>query len=77
MGVVSFKTDSNTPLPFLKNASGVMLVMSLGEVAESVEREPRVREIRSSVPSQFKPMTYEIDSCHFLAWCSALIGQCD
>ena len=43
-------------------------------VAESVERRPRVREIGSLVPGQVKPMTYQIDTCRFLAWCFALIG---
>ena len=36
-------------------------------VAELVECEPRVLEIGSSVPDPVKPMTYQIDACHFLA----------
>ena len=46
-----------------------------GAVAKSVEREPRVREIGSSVPSQVKSMTYKIDTCHFLAWRFELIDR--
>ena len=42
--------------------------MAQGAVAESVGRGPRVREIRSLVPSQVKLMTYKIDTHHFLAW---------
>ena len=43
-------------------------------MAELVELGPRVQEIGSSVPGQINPMTYKIDTCHFLVWCSALIG---
>ena len=44
-----------------------------GKLTESVECRPCVWEIWSSVP---KPMTYSyrIDTCHFRAWHSALIG---
>ena len=45
-----------------------------GMVAKSVEREPRVREIGSSILGQVKPMTYKVDICPFLAWLSGLIG---
>ena len=37
----------------------------LGAVAESLERRSHMREIGTLVPSQIKPMTYEIDTCHF------------
>ena len=47
---------------------------SLGTLAESVERRPRMSEIGNLVPSRVKPVTYKIYTCHFLAWCSALIG---
>ena len=47
---------------------------TLAAVAKSVERIPHVWEIRSLVPGRVKPMTYQIDTCRFLAWCSALIG---
>ena len=46
-------------------------------VAESVERRLCVEEIGSSVPGGVKPMTYKIDTRCFMAWCSALIGQCE
>ena len=45
---------------------------SPGMVAELIE--PRVWVFGSSVPFRVKPMTYQIDTCYFLAWCSALIG---
>ena len=40
-------------------------------VAEWVQLE--LREIENSVPGRVNPITYQIDTCHFLAWCSALI----
>ena len=43
-------------------------------VAESVDWRPRTREIGSSVPGRVKPLTYKIDTCHFLAWLLLLIG---
>ena len=43
-------------------------------MAESVKRGTRMQKIRSSILGQVKPMTYKIDTCHYLAWCSALIG---
>ena len=45
-----------------------------GAVAESVEHGPHMREIVGSNPGRVKPMTYQIDTCHFLAKCSALLG---
>ena len=44
-----------------------------GAVTELVERGPRLREIRSSIPRRVKPMTYKIDTFRFLAWHSTLI----
>ena len=38
-----------------------------GNVTEEVEQRLRVGEIGSLVPGQLKPMTYTIDTCHFLA----------
>ena len=32
------------------------------------------RVISDLVPSQVKPLIYQIDTCHFLAWHSALVG---
>ena len=35
--------------------------------------------IRSSVPGRVKPVTYKIDTCHFLAWslwCKEWVAQC-
>ena len=46
----------------------------LAAVAESGEHWSRVREIVGSNPGQVKPMTYKIDTCRFLARCSALLG---
>ena len=58
--------------------SAVTLTVRPGMVAESVERGPHVREIGSSILSRVKPMTYETDTCRFLAWryyCNNRIGQ--
>ena len=33
-----------------------------------------MREIGSLGAGQVEPMTYSIDTCHFLAWCLTLIG---
>ena len=41
--------------------------------AELIERGPCV--IRSLIPSRVRAMTYQIDTCRFLAWISALIGS--
>ena len=38
-----------------------------GSVAESVEHWARVREIVGSNPGQIKPLTYQINTCRFLA----------
>ena len=52
----------------------IIITMSgLGTVAESVEHRSSVREIVSSNPSRVKPMTYQIDTCCFLARCSAIL----
>ena len=45
-----------------------------GAVAELVERLLPVQEIGSSIPGRVKPMTFKIDTCHFLAYRLALIG---
>ena len=42
-------------------------------MVESVEREPRVREIRSSNLGRVKPITYQIELFHLLALRSTLI----
>ena len=46
-----------------------------GGVAEAVERKLCVWDLGSSVPSRVKPMTYKIDTCHFLVGRSALTEQ--
>ena len=46
----------------------------MGVVAESVEHWRRMRDIVGSKPGRVKSMTYEIDTCRFLARCSALLG---
>ena len=46
-----------------------------GTVDESVECKSPVREIWSWIPDRVKQMTYKIDTCCFLAWCSVLIGE--
>ena len=48
--------------------------MGLGAVAESVEHWSRVWEIVGSNAGRVKLMTYTIDTCHFLARCSASLG---
>ena len=35
------------------------------------ERRLPMKKGGSSIPSWVKPMTYQIDTCHFLVWCSA------
>ena len=47
----------------------------LGPVTESVECWPPMREIDNLLPSRDKPVTYIIDTCHFLVWSLALIGE--
>ena len=47
----------------------------LAAVAESVEHWCRVREIVGSNTGRVKPMPYQIDSCRYLARCSALFGK--
>ena len=56
------------------NSSGFPLELVPGMVAGSVERGPRMQEIGNSVPCRIKPMTYQTDTCRFLAWHSALTG---
>ena len=46
----------------------------LGPVVESVEHGSRLREIVVSNHGRVKPMTYQIDTCRFLARCLALLG---
>ena len=53
----------------------VFLKLVPGAVTESVEHWSRVWEIVSSSSGRVKPMTYNIDTCCFLAKCSALLGQ--
>ena len=40
----------------------------------SVECMPHMQAFESSVLDRLKPMTYKIDTCHYLAWHSVLIG---
>ena len=47
---------------------------SPGIVDKAVERGRQVGEIGGLVLSRVKPMTYNIDTCHFLAWREALLG---
>ena len=51
------------------------MVIGTHAVAESVEHGPPVREIVGSNPDRVKPMNYAIDTCCFLARCSALLGS--
>ena len=64
-------------LNYVYRCWGLDIWAVLGVVAESVEREPLVREIGSSVPRRVKSMTYKIDTCHFLPWWFVItrIGQ--
>ena len=43
-------------------------------VVESVKHRSLVREIGTLIPERHKSMTYKINTCHSLAWHSALIG---
>ena len=52
----------------------VTVQVTPGVVVESVESEPHVQEIGSSVHDQVKPMSYKIDTCHLIARHSAFIG---
>ena len=47
---------------------------SWGAVAKSVEHGPLIQESGSSGLDLVLPMTYNIDTCHFLSWCLALRG---
>ena len=40
-----------------------------------IEHCPCVREIVDLNPGRVKPMAYQIDTFHFLARCSALLGE--
>ena len=48
--------------------------IKLDTVTESVEHRSRVREIVGLNPGRVKPTTYKIDTRHFLARHSALLG---
>ena len=52
----------------------ICIVNSLPVVTESVECRPLVGEMGSSIPGQVKPIAYQIDTCRFLAYHSALLG---
>ena len=45
----------------------ILMLLEVQIVRQSVK-------CRSSVPGRVKPMTYKMDTCHFLAWYTALIG---
>ena len=45
-----------------------------GGMARLVKGWLPVRKIISSNPYQVKLMTYTIESCRYLVWCSALLG---
>ena len=65
---------SKVILEWILTSDSAHLWQHQGAVAESIERRPRVREIESLILGQVKPVTYKVDTCHFLAWCLALIG---
>ena len=48
-------------------------IFSPGSVAELVKHWSRMWEIVGSIPGRVKAMSYKIDTCLFLAWCSALL----
>ena len=53
----------------------VLLRISQPEVVtEFVQRRLPVLKVGSSNPSRVKPVTYKIDTCHYLAWRLVLIG---
>ena len=64
---------SHTALPSQSCRASHCLV-GQGAVAQSAERERRVREIERSVSGRVKPMIYQIDTYRYLAWRLALIG---
>ena len=43
-------------------------------VFDSVERRLPIQKIGSSIPGRVKPITYTIDTCHFLVRSLALLG---
>ena len=43
-------------------------------LVESIEQRPQMLEFGLSIRCRVKPVTYNVDTCHFLAWHSALIG---
>ena len=57
-------------------AGGLVFSEAPGAVAESVEHWSHVWEIMVlKTQGQVKPMTYQIDTCRFLARCLALLGN--
>ena len=77
--LISALLPFSSPLPpsplstFLFTTSTFSFILS-DAMAESVEHWSLVREIAGSNPGRVKPMTYKIDTCRFLARCSALLG---
>ena len=53
-------------LSVVSYTSHTKIMLPPGVVAESVEQGLRVWEIGSLVPQRIKPMSYKIDTCHFL-----------
>ena len=48
---------------------------ALAAMAQSVERRLLVWKVWNLSPSRVKGMSYKIDACRYLGWCSALIGS--
>ena len=43
-------------------------------MVQSVYHRLPIQKVGSLNPSRVKPMTYQIETCHYRAWCFALIG---
>ena len=69
----NFRTNECSYYIIFRVKSGVSLYR-LDAVAQSVECRLPVWMFGSSNPGWIKPMTYKIDTCLNLAWCSVLLG---
>ena len=74
MGKLVGKANSNAFELVTSQTEWFYLSWVPAAVAELEDRAPRMRELKSLVLGRVKPMTYKIDTCHFLACRSALLG---
>ena len=68
------KNNPDTIMPFNYNEQFRLPSASPDAVAESVKRRPPLWKLWSSIPSEVKSMNDKIDTYHFLARRSALLG---